>query len=73
MSPVLDSVLPASQCDGETFKKGRTGAKTDGIVICCDYTNVPAVTKEGPNNAEADVDDLIWWSWDGKIIGFGDL
>lgn len=73
MSPVLDSVLPTSQCDGKTFKKGRAGAKTDEIVICCDYTKVSAVTRGGPNNPEADADDLIWWSWDGKIVGFGDL
>jgi hypothetical protein len=73
MSPMLDSALPALRCDGETFKKGRAGTKTDEIIIRCDYTKASAVTREGPNNAGADADDLIWWSWDGKIVGFGDL
>lgn len=71
MSPGLDSVLDRLRVHEGTEKKGRAGVKTDEIVIRCDYAKVSAAESDTLESAEAD--DLIWWSWDGKIVGFGDL
>lgn len=73
MSSGLDSVLHGLRLGGheETAKKGCAGVKTDEIIIRCGYAKVSAATSDNPENVEAD--DLIWWSWDGKIVGFGDL
>ena len=71
MSPGLDSVLDGPRDHEGVAKKGRTGIKTEEVVIRCDYTKVPAATSDNTEDVEAD--DLIWWSWDGKIVGFGDL
>jgi len=71
MSPGLDSVLDGLRGHDGTTKKGSSGVKTDEVLIRCDYAEVSAATSDNPESVEAD--DLIWWSWDGKIIGFGDL
>ena len=71
MSPGLDSVLDGLRGPEEMEKKRRAGVKTDEIVIRCDYAKVSGAESDKPESAEAD--DLIWWSWDGKIVGFGDL
>lgn len=70
MSPGLDSVLAGSPCN-ERAKKGRVGIKTDEIIIRCDCARDSAVARDTPENVEGD--ELIWWSWDGKIVGFSDL
>lgn len=69
MSPGLDSVLTGLRSHKGITKKERAGVKTDEIVIHCDYPKV-SVDTEGLENVEDG--DLIWWSWDGKIVGFGD-
>ena len=71
MSPGLDSVLDGLRSHEGTTKKGRAAVKTDEVVIRCDYTEVLAATSDNLESVEAD--DLIWWSWDGKIVGFGGL
>ncbi|KAF9651038.1 hypothetical protein BDM02DRAFT_3111357 [Thelephora ganbajun] len=71
MSPALDSVLDRLQGHEEAAKKGRADIKTDEVVIRCNYAKVAVSTSDNPESVEAD--DLIWWSWDGKIVGFGDL
>lgn len=71
MSPGLDSILTGSPFHKGTAKKGRMGIKTDEIIIRCDYTKVSATARDDLENVEDE--DLIWWSWDGKIIGFSDL
>jgi len=71
MTPELDSVLYGLRSHKEVAKKGRAGIKTDEVIIRCDYAKVSEATSDGVESVE--VDDLIWWSWDGKIVGFGDL
>ena len=70
MSPELDSVLNGLRGYKGTGKKGRVSVKTDEVVIRCDYARVEAAS-DGVESVEAD--DLIWWSWDEKIVGFYDL
>lgn len=67
MSPGLDSILTGSPCREGGTKKGRACTKTDEIIIRCDYAQD---SRDDSGNAEGD--DLIWWSWDGKIAGFSD-
>lgn len=71
MSPGLDSFLDGLRGHEGMAKKGRPGINTDEVIIRCDYPKVPAATSNNTESVEAD--DLIWWSWDGKIVGFGDL
>jgi len=71
MTPGLDSVLDGLRDHGGTAKRGSAGVKTDEVLIRCDYAKASAATCDNTESVEAD--DLIWWSWDGKIIGFGDL
>ena len=71
MSPGLDSVLHGLQGHEEIAKKGRTVIKADEVVIRCDYVKTSEVVNDSVESIEAD--DLIWWSWDEKIVGFRDL
>lgn len=71
MSPGLDSIVGGLRDHEGMEKKGRVGVKTEEIVIRCDYAKSPGAESYKLESAEAD--DLIWWSWDGKIAGFSDL
>lgn len=71
ISPELDTILGGLRGHEGAVKKGRSGVKTDEVVVRCDYTKVSAAASDNVESTE--VDDLIWWSWDGKIVGFGDL
>ena len=60
--------IPAS-CDTTTTKKRIKTSKAQGVWI---------KSREGSTLAEsskedlAEEDELIWWSWDGKLAGFTD-
>ena len=71
MSPGLDSILAGTPCHEGMVKKGRVGIRTDEIVIRCGHANVSTATVDDLEHIEGD--DLIWWSWDGKIVGLSDL
>jgi len=71
MSPGLDSVLGGLQDHEGIAKKGRADIKADEVVIRCDYAKASEVVNDNVESVEAD--DLIWWSWDEKIVGFRDL
>jgi hypothetical protein len=70
MSPGLDSVLGGLR-DHEGMARKRRTINTDEVVIRCDYADILEAAKDNVENLEAD--ELIWWSWDEKILGFGDL
>lgn len=71
MSPGLDSILVRSPCHERAATKGPVGIKTDEIIIRCDHSQVSTAGRDGSEKVEGD--DMIWWSWDGKIAGFSDL
>ncbi|KIM78003.1 hypothetical protein PILCRDRAFT_608143 [Piloderma croceum F 1598] len=58
---------------GETrTKKKRKGGRIEGVWIRC-RGSVSGVDEEERDDGEEDEDDeMIWWSWDGKIVGFSD-
>lgn len=71
MSPGLDSILDGLRDHDGIIKNGRAGIKADEVVIRCDYAKASEVVNDNVESAE--IDDLIWWSWDEKIVGFRDL
>ncbi|KAF9457259.1 hypothetical protein BDZ94DRAFT_1228228 [Collybia nuda] len=51
-------------------KKPQRNKGVEGVWITCrDGLAKPTPKIEGPHDEE---NELIWWSWDGKIIGFSD-
>ena len=49
--------------------KKSFGVKTEGVWIGCRAE--PAI-KEGTLEQTQEEDEMIWWQWDGKIVGFSD-
>ncbi|KAH9916820.1 uncharacterized protein B0H18DRAFT_1037342 [Fomitopsis serialis] len=56
-----------------TKKKGLArGAKTEGVWVGCSSSNLAAGMQLGSDVDEDEADEMIWWVWDGKIVGFSD-
>jgi hypothetical protein len=70
----LDGAL-STEGDGKPRRRGAAGVKTEGVLIGCQtipensishsISPVPTTTTEA-----SEEDELIWWAWDGKLIGF---
>lgn len=57
--------------DGRTKMKKRTAC--EGIWVRCRGRGADRKEDEATAEGEEDEDDeMIWWTWDGKIIGFSD-
>lgn len=85
---VLTSFLDEAHGAGRRWESGgkrkplRTGVKTEGVWIGCrgsseqeqgSFDSEKRVTV--PDECEEIVDEedeMIWWAWDGKIVGFSD-
>ncbi|KAJ7618471.1 hypothetical protein FB45DRAFT_931722 [Roridomyces roridus] len=46
---------------------GRNKAKVEGAWIACRVPGIEFLEQEGKEE-----DEMIWWSWDGKLVGFAD-
>ncbi|KAJ7016802.1 hypothetical protein C8F04DRAFT_1111796 [Mycena alexandri] len=75
-SAALDSVLrefheEAGEGDAtaatSTKPRRKTGSKVEGAWVTCRSPGI-----EFDDAAEAEEDEMIWWSWDGNIVGFAD-
>jgi hypothetical protein len=44
----------------------RAGIQHQSVV------DADALGQAGSNEGEDDADEMIWWSWDGKFVGFND-
>ncbi|KAI0730005.1 hypothetical protein C8Q72DRAFT_274145 [Fomitopsis betulina] len=57
-------------------KKGPSrGVKTEGVWIGCQCADVGETVQlggHGDADDEDEEDEMIWWVWDGKIVGFAD-
>ena len=54
-------------------KKGLRGAKTDGVRITCKSGSAEDVRTDLEVGVPVDeADEMIWWEWDGKIVGFSE-
>ena len=56
-------------------RKVRAGVKTEGVWVCS--RDGPRVEGglDGRDGAEDEVceeDEMIWWAWEGKIVGFSE-
>ena len=64
--------------------KKSFGVRTEGVWISCrEPSTTPTRTEEKVGNDETvkaiggpcklkEEDEMIWWQWDGKIVGFSD-
>jgi hypothetical protein len=64
-------------------RRGATGGiRTEGVLITCHQTSPdnmgspshahPAASLATAVTEAREEDELIWWAWDGKLIGFAD-
>ena len=75
LSGTMDAVLEnffkdsgmVTEAPGERRKKRKKGARSEGVWIRCQ--NTAPVTDGAATDEE---DDMIWWTWDGKLVGFLD-
>lgn len=86
MEGVLHAFLEDAGCVSEPAKQSkkksaRKGAKTEGVWLGCkgssatgaDMAIIQDEAFEGKEDDEVEEDDeMIWWVWDGKIVGFAD-
>jgi len=54
--------------EGERAKKGRA-VKVEGVWVGC---RGGATEELGSETVRCEEDEMIWWSWDGKLVGFSD-
>ena len=59
--------------DTKPSKGGRLwgGVKTEGMRVRCTTLNED-VSEKNLQIEEDEDDEMIWWSWDGKLVGLGD-
>ncbi len=64
--------------EGKSRRRGAAGVKTEGVLVSCCETS-PDSDDDGvshPPNPMTEIneedDELIWWAWDGKLIGFAE-
>jgi len=68
---ILDEFLEESGFGRQERKrKPKRGTKTEGVWIGC--RGGLGEDEDGGDNDCDEEDEMIWWSWDGKIVGFGD-
>jgi hypothetical protein len=70
---LLDEFLEASgkHSSKDDVKKKKKGGKVEGVWI----RGQKRVTEHAINNESGEVpeeDEMIWWTWDGKLVGFAD-
>ena len=65
-------------------RRGATGGgvRTEGVLVTCKQTSpddtgspphaYPAAPLSTAVTEAREEDELIWWAWDGKLIGFAD-
>ena len=66
-------------CTGNAAQPGKKGpsrgVKTEGVWVGCRSSSVvEGVRLDGGGDGEEidEEDEMIWWVWDGKIVGFAD-
>ena len=70
---LLDEFLEASgkHSSKDDVKKKKKGGKVEGVWI----RGQKRVTEHAIKNESGEVpeeDEMIWWTWDGKLVGFAD-
>lgn len=52
--------------------KKKKGIECEGIWIRCRDLGDDCNRREGEMKEDDEEDEMIWWTWDGKIVGFAD-
>ncbi|TFK53331.1 hypothetical protein OE88DRAFT_1733272 [Heliocybe sulcata] len=69
---LLDSGIasvPEADVNNTSKKRSRRkGVKTEGVFVGCQGTRRMEEEEEG----QEEEDEMIWWSWNGRLVGFSD-
>ena len=70
---VFQDEKPATSNDTRSSKKHLwRGVQTEGMRIMCDQSYLDRTDEDGEELELDEDDEMIWWSWNGKLIGLGD-
>jgi hypothetical protein len=87
MEKTLGAFLTASNRSPSDFeaksKKARKEAKVEGVWIKSRQSSINSVSSPSPPPSEREDDgalderedeegEMVWWSWDGKLVGFSE-
>lgn len=53
-------------------KASKKGKKVEGVWVVGSEGLDTALGKDPVRGSDGEWDEMIWWSWDGKIMGFSD-
>lgn len=72
LDDIVDDSTADASADAPKKKPQRFGVKTEGVWISCAGGSREAREDLSQNASEREEDEMIWWAWDGKIVGFND-
>jgi hypothetical protein len=71
---LVDSGLGDAEDGKPRRRRGVAGVKTEGVLVGCQTGLDDSISR--PTNPVTEIseeeDELIWWAWDGKLIGFAE-
>jgi len=77
MDGMLGEFLADSRLrNGEKRTKKKKGGRVEGVWLRCRGSGSGVDEEfredERDDGEEDEEDEMIWWSWDGKLVGFSD-
>ena len=69
----VDSGLGDAEDGKPRRRHGVAGVKTEGVLVGCQISLDDSISH--PTNRMTEIseeDELIWWAWDGKLVGFAE-
>jgi hypothetical protein len=69
---MLGAFMDASDMRQNRGRGGRTARTAKGVVEGVWVKCKGEWGDDGEGESEKELDEMIWWSWDGKIVGFRD-
>ena len=82
LNRVIDDILtkfeqdssPKNEKIGTQKRSLKATVKTDGVRVCCRGAQEDKPAEDLVEEQKVDEqDELIWWSWDGKLEGLAEL
>ena len=71
---IVDSGLGDAEDGKPRRRHGVAGVKTEGVLVGCQSSPDDESISRSTNLVTeiSEEDELIWWAWDGKLIGFAE-
>jgi hypothetical protein len=70
---LVDSGLGDAEDGKPRRRHGVAGVKTEGVLVGCQTSLDDSISRPtDPVTEISEEDELIWWAWDGKLIGFAE-